>query len=415
MSVHEQTGARARTPFARCRFASAAVAALLAPSVLAFASIGKVLAWDRFQVSLDSYTLLSEAIRSLALTLTPAVEMIPLVVLLARRPLLANILAATLLTLFTLVIVWHWTNNVRPSCGCLGLWADYTRIEETSRFAVVRNGALLMVSLGLVASGLRRTGWRSRSSREVTATPSRRAFTLVELLVVIVVVAILGALTAGLLSRARSEARRTISLSNLRTHGAAISSYTDDHAEIFPYFTTIGFGTATLSAAGLSLTVSYFDAHRTWHIALADSAYAGNPFSRSFVPPRYVDEADSRWPLYTPYLYGCAFIADARFWNPSTRTGPDQFAPTRVAQVLYPSAKVLVVESWPYARDEGKSSARLPAVLVDGSASPLRPGSWNNGYERGDGHAHIAEGAIHFADSPPLLHTIDGVHGRDLR
>lgn len=37
------------------------------------------------------------------------------------------------------------------------------------------------------------------------------------------------------------------------------------------------------------------------------------------------------------------------------------------------------------------------------------------GYDKGDGPGHFVHGARHFIDFPRMVHTIDGVKGRDLR
>ena len=63
----------------------------------------------------------------------------------------------------------------------------------------------------------------------------RGAFTLLELLLVIGIVAVLLALLLPLLGRARESARRTACLGNLRQIGAALGAYADDHRGFLPY------------------------------------------------------------------------------------------------------------------------------------------------------------------------------------
>jgi prepilin-type N-terminal cleavage/methylation domain-containing protein len=62
----------------------------------------------------------------------------------------------------------------------------------------------------------------------------KRAFTLVELLVVIAVIAILAALVLPALSRSKSAAVRTVCTSNMRQWGIALSAYAADNNRYFP-------------------------------------------------------------------------------------------------------------------------------------------------------------------------------------
>lgn len=68
----------------------------------------------------------------------------------------------------------------------------------------------------------------------------RRAFTLVEMLVVIAVIAILAAILFPVFARARENGRRTSCLSNLRQLGAAFQQYTQDFDEKLPAATDAG-------------------------------------------------------------------------------------------------------------------------------------------------------------------------------
>jgi len=63
----------------------------------------------------------------------------------------------------------------------------------------------------------------------------RRAFTLIELMVVIAIVAILMALVLPALASAREKGKRAVCLSNLRQTGIAIQGYANDNEGMIPY------------------------------------------------------------------------------------------------------------------------------------------------------------------------------------
>ena len=62
----------------------------------------------------------------------------------------------------------------------------------------------------------------------------RRAFTLIEILVVIAIIGILSAILFPVLSRARENGRKTVCLSNLKQLGLAFQQYTQDSAGKYP-------------------------------------------------------------------------------------------------------------------------------------------------------------------------------------
>lgn len=65
-------------------------------------------------------------------------------------------------------------------------------------------------------------------------TPARRAFTLVELLVVLAVIGVLAGLLLPAVSRATESGRATACLGNLRQIGLALQMYVDDHGNRLP-------------------------------------------------------------------------------------------------------------------------------------------------------------------------------------
>src|SRR6478736_6202846 len=76
---------------------------------------------------------------------------------------------------------------------------------------------------------------RQLEHHDKSASKPTRAFTLVELLVVIAVIALLAAMLFPALASAREKGRRTVCLSNVRQVGIAIQMYAQDNEGRIPY------------------------------------------------------------------------------------------------------------------------------------------------------------------------------------
>lgn len=136
----------------------------IVPVIMLFAAVGKLMDYPGFVGSVESFDLVNPAWREAATVLVPAAEMAVFALLLCGRRAGANLLALALIGMFSAVVVWHWMNNERPDCSCIGLWSQYLSFNDTVRFWTIRNGALMAVA---VASLLL---WRlERSARHALA------------------------------------------------------------------------------------------------------------------------------------------------------------------------------------------------------------------------------------------------------
>ncbi|MBI4580377.1 MAG: DUF1559 domain-containing protein [Planctomycetes bacterium] len=74
-----------------------------------------------------------------------------------------------------------------------------------------------------------------RMKRSPGTTSARRAFTLIEILVVVAIIAVLVAILIPSLAAAREQARRTLCMSNLHQQQVAMRSYSQDYRTYLPY------------------------------------------------------------------------------------------------------------------------------------------------------------------------------------
>jgi prepilin-type N-terminal cleavage/methylation domain-containing protein len=234
-----------------------------------------------------------------------------------------------------------------------------------------------------------------------------RAFTLVELLVCIAVIAVLVGLAFAGLRATRSTSRLAISLNELRQHATVFTSYASDYDDIAPYFTTPGTQTRIECCGGSVVQhVLYFKAHQSWNIALL-SCYPSLDERDDVFFAHDPQPRDHR--IFTQYWYASSFLASADFWNPSRRTGPEQWGPQRLSQVANPSYKGLFLAFDGLDNKIGVNAARVG--FVDGSAQRKKIAELRPGYPGGADPWSLTDG---LSSGLPVMHTVDGVRGTDV-
>lgn len=259
---------------------------------------------------------------------------------------------------------------------------------------------------------------RSRKTYNV----KRTAFTLLELLIVTAMVAVLLAIAAPSLSKARIGARNAVSLSNLRSHVQVITSYANDYSDFFPYLTVPNAQYSVIRGGGIAILGDYFVASSAWNIGLADGYYDGNALNASFYDPDDPDGVtglEGSHPVFSTYRYSCTLFTLPEFWSATTRkSGHSQWLPVRAASVTAPSAKALLSSFFPYIREAHagvpEENRSYSVGLVDGAATSLSLRQVTPQYPTGD----CLSGATrpgHTYWMLPGLHTQNGVRGRDIR
>jgi prepilin-type N-terminal cleavage/methylation domain-containing protein/prepilin-type processing-associated H-X9-DG protein len=118
---------------------------------------------------------------------------------------------------------------------------------------------------------------------------ARRAFTLIEILVVIAIIAILAAILFPVFSRARENARRASCMSNLKQIGLAFIQYTQDYDQRYPLSSYPTESVSwTVSAQPYMKSIQLFrcpsDAGSRWDtLPLASPANGDNYYTTSYI------------------------------------------------------------------------------------------------------------------------------------
>lgn len=230
----------------------------------------------------------------------------------------------------------------------------------------------------------------------------RPGFTLLEGLLCVAVVAILIAIVVPLLAHSRERGKEVRSLAMLGQHARAFTSYAADHRDTWPYLSDPDKPTE-LATGDFTFACKYFDVSTFWHLALSEHLYGVAWNDAIFKRDGWANG------VWTPYWYSPSFMAHPGFWDPATRAGPTQWAPTTAGSVRYPSLKTLftgpVIElEQRIAWQMGFVDASAAQVSADDilPGMPTGVGAWENGSDWLD-YAY------------PGMVTLHGVRGRDRR
>jgi prepilin-type processing-associated H-X9-DG protein/prepilin-type N-terminal cleavage/methylation domain-containing protein len=174
-------------------------------------------------------------------------------------------------------------------------------------------------------------------------TPSCRAFTLVELLVVIGIIALLISILLPSLNKARRASQAVACASNLRQIGMAFQLYANDHQQWYPM--NIGVNNYFWPPSNDSTTL--------WYAYIAPYlGWSGDTSANGFIYPKVLDcpsydrtvnvtwvSTSANW-VYISYGYNDVYFGNFSFSNPTT-----QSRNFKRGQIQRPADKFLVMDS----------------------------------------------------------------------
>jgi len=313
---------------------------------------------------------------------------------------------AVLLASFCAILGWMYFHPSANGCGCIGFFAN--RAEP--RLEVV-TGLLRNVGLGLCLFALGAKATASSPTRPAT-TSNRpvRAFTILELLVVILIIGILTTLAAPHLRRSRERATMLRELAQCRDVYMALSAFGHTQRDQFPYMATPGDPAGPLTVHGFTFNSPYFTGQAKYFINLLYPDGIPHLAEISGDPPH-----TSHWPTFPPELVRSriqlsytAFSRPAYWIGTNPPSNKSLLSPGLWSDIAFPSSKGLLVDfrAW----DRLSSSTRRPYVApwqiawADGAASS-RQVDCNQQFNT------LARPSATFAW--PVLATEGGLSGRD--
>ena len=210
-----------------------------------------------------------------------------------------------------------------------------------------------------------------------------RAMTLLELLIVLSVIALLAGILFPVFAQARSRARRTVCLSNMKQDALAIRLYIDDYDQRYP---SPGIGNPNDSTIATDLHIGFCQGRWPDYLSWVDLVlpYVGRSVSNS--------EAPSTIPVRIPPVFYCP--ADMRRFVAPDSPGPDprkakssyEFKTWLASnhsetEIISPAKMVLLWEIWDYhnggKNNEWDSESLINLMMTDGHCHWTLLGSTN--------------------------------------
>lgn len=245
----------------------------------------------------------------------------------------------------------------------------------------------------------------------------RRAFSLVEILVTIGIIAVLIAILIPALAGTKESASELKSLANLHSIGQTLTHYNAVFNDEYPYYA----GGEQLPIAPESdssrpyatfVPAWLFASHWTAHPGIHDVAPWPEHYETWLSPGAEADSELPAWRMHDgeaivfrppSYHYSNTFIGDPRVWSDDPPAWEDALRTSRVSDVRHPSAKVVMWDNdRPYLLPEAQPDDRRPVLLVDSSASL-----------RLDADATPSARNAYWGMRMVYNDTPNGVHGRD--
>lgn len=236
------------------------------------------------------------------------------------------------------------------------------------------------------------------------------AFTLVELMVTIGIIAVLLGVLLPVLGRANSAGRQTVLLANQRESMRLIEAYAADHDDEFPSAGDESGVTASWTWNGETVTVDYWHQPEYWAWMLQSRGYAGFVALGPDATPTAFDEQEGgasccgEQGRRAVHVLSPTTLARPALFHDGAAADRELNEPMRFASVADPAAKGVLMQL--HGRTEAQRTGARASFLIhfaDGHGADVRQSLLKPGARIG-----IPFGGL------PVMTTEGGVRGRDL-
>jgi prepilin-type N-terminal cleavage/methylation domain-containing protein len=255
-----------------------------------------------------------------------------------------------------------------------------------------------------------------------------RAFSLIELLVVLGVLAIVLSLALPALGRSRGQARQISNLSNCRQLATLVTAYATDNKDLPPTLfppvyvnPIINVPWSEITIGKTKLSGAWFDNGNAFHLLLRPLPSIAT--IRAVEAPRggrTIEIDGQQTQRMVHFILSDPFYADPDYWTFQKQVGPDQWRPQRFASVAFPSAKGMLFQFMLYGRPGFESgfpaccpeNVTAPVAWSDLSATEEVLGRLRSGVPNAWHHGIPGPPTVG-SKASPLMGTERGILGRD--
>ena len=241
----------------------------------------------------------------------------------------------------------------------------------------------------------------------------RRAYTLVEIVVSLGILALLVGLLLPVFTGAKERGGAVTSLANLRSIGQVVEMHQSVHHGEYPFYVPNEPVHIDPEYGGLAGFTPHWVFRSRWPIS--QKIYDLAPWEEHYltwlspgasvgaVRPWFVQDGESLEFREPSYHYSNSFIGDPRVWTDDPPPWEEMAKKSRAADVLFPSAKVVFWDNErAYLRPFPTADDPTPVLFADGSA-----------HLRLDTEATPSENNPYFVLERVYNDTPEGVRGRD--